>query len=501
LNFGAENKKSMKPTSDRTAIFLTGVFIMTGLFQNLFAGEAAVRPPAVAGQFYPASPAELKRDIDKYLVAGAPKSPLPAVPRIIISPHAGYVYSGPVAGFGFAALGQGIKTVIVLGPPHHVPVRGIAAPGSAWFETPLGKVAVDQGRIKKLLQNSLVYEDAEAHASEHSIEVQLPFLQVKLGSFTLVPLLVGEVDPQKAADAIFPLIDDHTLVVASSDFSHYKSQKETRILDDRSIAAIIAGDINGRIDACGEMPIRVAMVLAKRMGLEPQILNARTSYDTYPERGSETRVVGYASVVFIPSQKVKQTVIPAAEKKEPADILTPEVKSFLLKLARTNLEKSVRGEFPDAPQDIPVMTKENSGCFVTLTEKGALRGCIGYIEPIKPLYRAVMENARNAALSDPRFPPVAPSELAGIKVEVSVLTRPVAIEYNGPQDLLDKLVPHVDGIILQDGPYQSTFLPQVWDQLPEKTGFLEALSLKGGMARDGWKKAHVKRYWVEHFSE
>ena len=147
------------------------------------------------------------------------------------------------------------------------------------------------------------------------------------------------------------------------------------------------------------------------------------------------------------------------------------------------------------------MTKENRGCFVTLTENGALRGCIGYIEPIKPLYQAVMENARNAALSDPRFSPVTPAELAGIRVEVSVLTRPAPLEYDGPQDLLNKLVPHVDGVILQSGPYQSTFLPQVWDQLPEKTAFLEALSLKGGMPRDGWKNANVKRYRAEHFSE
>ena len=129
---------------------------------------------------------------------------------------------------------------------------------------------------------------------------------------------MSEVDPQKAADAIFPLIDDKTLVIASSDFSHYKSQREARVLDDRSIAAIMAGDVSGPIDACGEMPIRVAMLLAKRMGLVPKLLDARTSYDTYPERGSETRVVGYASIVFVPSQKAKQTApVPVAGKRNP----------------------------------------------------------------------------------------------------------------------------------------------------------------------------------------
>jgi AmmeMemoRadiSam system protein A len=210
-------------------------------------------------------------------------------------------------------------------------------------------------------------------------------------------------------------------------------------------------------------------------------------------------VVGYASIVFV--QQRKEPITPVSLKKIPTDGLSPDVKSFLLKLARTSLEKSVRGEKNEAPHEIPSVTKENRGCFVTLTENGSLRGCIGYIEPIKPLYQAVMENAGNAALSDPRFPPVTAAELGRIKVEVSVLTKPVPVDYSDPADLLHKLVPGVDGVILQGGPRQSTFLPQVWDQLPDKIAFLEALSLKGGMPRDGWKTANVKHYRAEHFSE
>jgi MEMO1 family protein len=494
----------MKTCFKISLCLLTGVFIMTGFFCNSSAGDS-VRKPAVAGQFYPADPGELRRDVEKYIAAGGRgAAALPSAPRVIISPHAGYVFSGPVAGNGYAAIDKNVTTVIILGLPHHVPVEGIAAPGSDWFETPLGKVPVDKNRIKKLLETCReAYEDARAHAPEHSIEAQIPFLQVRLKSFSIVPLIVNDIDAQKAADAIFPLIDDRTIVVASSDFSHYKSQQEARAIDDRSIASIMAGNTGGPIDACGEMPIRVAMLIAKRMGLVPRLLDARTSYDTYPERGSETRVVGYASIVFGAWPQEKPAA--AAGKKEitaaPMDTLSPETKSFLLKLARTSLEAAVRGGKTALPQDVPPMTKENRGCFVTLTENGSLRGCIGYIEPIKPLGQAVMENARNAALSDPRFPAVTAAELGSINVEVSVLTKPVPLEYNDPQDLLDKLVPHADGVILQDGFHQSTFLPQVWDQLPDKTAFLEALSLKGGMQRDGWKKANVKRYRAEHFSE
>jgi len=197
--------------------------------------------------------------------------------------------------------------------------------------------------------------------------------------------------------------------------------------------------------------------------------------------------------------KSPQAVRPAAEK--PADGLSPDVKSFLLKLARQNLEAAVQGLPPVAPKDPPTVTKENRGCFVTLTERGQLRGCIGYIEGIKPLYEAVMDNAKNAALEDPRFPEVKPAELAAIVVEVSVLSAPVPLAHTGPQDLLDKLVPGEDGIILSKGYRQSTFLPQVWEQLPDKVDFLEHLSVKGGMPADGWKTADVKRYRAVHFHE
>jgi AmmeMemoRadiSam system protein B/AmmeMemoRadiSam system protein A len=475
-------------------LFILGVACMISLF-NCATADGPVRKPAVAGQFYPDDSATLRQDVERYIAGG---SALPVAPRIIISPHAGYVFSGPVAGKGYATIDKNIRTVILLGPPHHVPVRGIAASSAAWFETPLGKVPVDQERIQKLLKNPLAYTDDRAHEPEHSLEVQVPFLQVRLAAFKIVPLLVHDVDPRKAADMIYPLIDAHTLVVASSDFSHYLRQQEARDSDNASIKSIISGTTEGFIDACGEMPIRVAMALAKKMGLAPKLLDARTSYETAPQYGSEDRVVGYVSIVYLPDDS--KTKAGAPPEKQTGG-LEPEVKGFLLKLARQSLEASVKGEKPPVPLNIPEITKQDRGCFVTLTENGDLRGCIGYIEPIKPLYQAVMENAENAALSDWRFPKVTPSELSSIKVEVSVLTRPEPLEYKDPQDLLSKLAPGVDGVILQSGSYQSTFLPQVWGQLPDKVDFLEHLSRKGGMPPDGWKTANVKRYRAEHFSE
>ncbi len=183
------------------------------------------------------------------------------------------------------------------------------------------------------------------------------------------------------------------------------------------------------------------------------------------------------------------------------DSIPNDIRAFLLKLARENLEASVKGLPPVVPSDVPALTKELRGCFVTLTKNNNLRGCIGYIEGIKPLYEAVIDNAKNAALSDPRFPQVSAKELPDIVVEVSVLTKPEPIDYANPEDLLGKICAGSDGIILKKGYNQSTFLPQVWEQLPDKVSFLQHLSVKGGMPADGWKTANVSRYRAIHFQE
>jgi AmmeMemoRadiSam system protein A len=190
------------------------------------------------------------------------------------------------------------------------------------------------------------------------------------------------------------------------------------------------------------------------------------------------------------------------EKQAVSQDIAQPIKTFLLTLARQSLDACVKGQTIALPATPPEITKKKQGCFVTLTESGRLRGCIGYIEGIKPLYKAVFDNAKNAALSDPRFPPVTPDELTSIRIEISVLTPPEFLEYKDPEDLLNKLESGKDGVILQSGFHQSTFLPQVWEHFSNnKVDFLEELSLKGGMPKDGWKTAIVKRYRAIHFQE
>jgi AmmeMemoRadiSam system protein B/AmmeMemoRadiSam system protein A len=464
--------------------------MMSSNNQNVSA-EMIVRKAAVAGQFYPAGANELRKEVLSYITENIPSL---KSPRLMISPHAGFVFSGPVAGKGFATVNKETRRVFLIGPSHHAWFRGVSIPEVTHYQTPLGVVELDLDVIEKLRKNSFVCAAKGAHEQEHCLEVQLPFLQVQLKDFKIIPILTGEIDPAQVAELLYPFLDETTLVIASSDLSHYYPNKKARQIDDNTVQNILSGKIDGEIDGCGRTPIRVIMHLARKMMLKPHLLDARTSYETAPQYGSDSRVVGYASIIY--SDKSGSEHLSSE-----ISVLKAEHKSYLLRLARNSLNAAVQKKAVTDTAEMPEVLKDNRGCFVTLTSKGDLRGCIGYIEPIKPLYLAVMENAENAALKDPRFPPVTVNELSGIKVEVSVLTKPQPLEFSTPDELLKKLVPGVHGVILRKGFYQSTYLPQVWEQLPDKLKFLEQLSLKAGMPRDGWKTSEVRVYTAEHFSE
>jgi AmmeMemoRadiSam system protein B/AmmeMemoRadiSam system protein A len=475
--------------------FLTGIFLMTGL--SLGANnQISERPPAVAGTFYPAQKTELETDVDNYLKNVLIKTI--ESPRLLISPHAGYVFSGPVAAHGFAHLNNSVNKVFILGPSHYQAFSGFAYPEVNIFSTPLGKVPVDTGIIEKLRKHPKARPTAGMDIKEHCLEVQLPFLQVKLDSFTIIPLLTGRISPDEVASILLPFIDESTIVIASSDLSHYHTQIEARKIDDQTIDAILANKPNVEIDGCGSLPIRIVMSLAEKLNLKPMLLDSRTSYETAPQYGDSSRVVGYASIIFL--KNLPQAKIPSIEVYNSSEF-TKELQSHLLKIARNSLRAAVHDEPLPHPGELSDLFKNNRGCFVTLTKANQLRGCIGYIEPIKPLYQAIIENARNAALYDNRFSPVRADEIDSLSIEISVLSQPKPLSFKTPVELLKLLRPGIDGVILSSGSHQSTFLPQVWEQLPDKIQFLEHLSIKGGMPKDGWKSASVKIYSVEHFSE
>ncbi len=260
----------------------------------------AIRPPAVAGTFYPEDPARLRAMVEGFLAEGAGAVAAPP-PGALIAPHAGYVYSGPVAGRAFAALGAEtaqIRRVVIIGPAHFVPIRGIAAPRAEAFRTPLGEVAVDRAALNAILDLPQVMIDDRPHGREHALEVELPFLQLALGEFALVPLVVGQAAPREVAAVLHRLWDgERTLVVVSSDLSHYHDHATATRLDAATAAAIERLDERalGPDDACGWLPVAALLLEAKARALTVERLDLRNSGDT---AGPKDRVVGYGAWSF-----------------------------------------------------------------------------------------------------------------------------------------------------------------------------------------------------------
>ena len=265
----------------------------------------AVRPAAVAGTFYPAGPPALRSQLGE-LLAAAGAAGAAGAPKLLIVPHAGYVYSGAVAAQAYALLApwrRRIRRVVLLGPAHRVPVRSLAAPTAAAFETPLGPVALDAVALASLDDLPQVVRDDLPHAFEHSLEVQLPFLQTMLDAFSLVPLVVGDASPAEVSEVLDRLWGgDETLLVVSSDLSHYLSHAQAQARDAATVRRILAFD--GGLDpqeACGAMALNGALPAARRHGLAPRLLDLRNSGDT---AGDRRRVVGYGAIVFeAPSSK------------------------------------------------------------------------------------------------------------------------------------------------------------------------------------------------------
>jgi len=469
-----------------------------------------VREPAVAGLFYPKDPAELSRMIDR-LLAAAPVEPVGDL-KAIVCPHAGYEFSGPTAAYAYKNLvGRRFDTVIILAPSHYALFDGASVPAVDAYRTPLGLVPIS-AKARALaktspclsepccpVQRPAWWQQSSKPAPdpakdtpdtwEHSAEVQVPFLQKVLTNFAILPVVFGNADPAQVARAVATQLDDKTLLVVSSDLSHYHPYDEAKALDDRCVKAMCSLDIGAMEsqEACGKLPILALLHLAHQNGWQARLLDYRNSGDT---SGDKSRVVGYSAIAFF---------APAQGNFNPTE------REQLLGLARRALKEAVvPGRSPLADtNNWPAKFRESRGCFVTLTRAGALRGCIGHIFPQESLYRAIQDNARSAALEDPRFRPVQPGELNQLEIEISVLTEPKPLPFTSPEDLLAKLQPDKDGVVLKIGDRGATFLPQVWEQLPDKVEFLNRLSEKAGGAPGDWRKpgASVLIYRVEAFKE
>ena len=468
-----------------------------------------IRKAAVAGQFYHKNPAELKNQLKEFFSEAETKRP--GTTRAVIVPHAGYVFSGQVAASAFNQINPNrkIKNVFLLGSAHRVWVNKASVFGGEAYETPLGQVRVNTEIVHKLLENSAFSYNQKAHKNEHSLEVELPFLQHHLkNDFKIIPILVNTQDQreiQSIAKALKPYYTQNNLFVISTDFSHYPSDKNACKTDSLTAEALASGNpekllmqieknnrkgvSNLKTSMCGLSAMLVFLDIIEDQGHAIEKIEYRNSSDS--QYGDRNRVVGYWAMRVAPKQTTKA--------KEASFSLKATEKNYLLKLARNTIDQYLKTKrIPAIPEnDLTPNLKTKTGCFVTLHKNGRLRGCIGNFSGTLPLAEGVQEMAVAAATEDPRFNKLRPEELKSIKIEISVLT-PLK-----PIDNLKDFELGKHGIYIQKGMHSGTYLPQVADGKNwTKEEFVSHCSKhKAGLGKDGWKKAKLYTYEALIFSE
>jgi len=472
--------------------------------------ERYVRQPAVAGQFYSSDKEELTEVINRFLEqVELPRTT--GLIRALVVPHAGYVFSGPVAAYGFKAIqGQKVKTVILIGPSHHQYLNGAIIDGNDVWQTPLGQVDVDTDLRDILVKESSLFKiDSLPHQPEHCLEVEMPFLQNVLEDFKILPVLVGQLtddDLEKISQTLAGHIDDKTLLVASSDMSHYPTYEQANYADKKVIEAVLTGQVSklreiidqltgeniANLDTClcGREAVEILMTIVQgKEAAEIKLLKYANSGDV--SVGDKSQVVGYSSISFSWS----------GESKPSSEItLNQGQKDKLLEIAKTSVEKYIlESQIPQFEINDSLLN-EPLGAFVTLKRDGQLKGCLGRFssegesasggESNIPLYQVISQMAAAAATQDARFKPIQASELNDLEYEISVLSPLKKID-DWHQIELGK-----HGVQIRQGLRSGVFLPQVatennWDL---DTFMGQLCSQKAGLTWDCWKSSQVDIY-------
>jgi len=432
--------------------------------------------------------------VDRHL---ADARPTQLSPKALIAPHAGLIYSGPVAGNAYRSVADRadeITRVVLLGPPHRIAVQKFCVPAATAFRTPLGDVPIDAAGIATALNIPGVEQSDAPHAEEHSIEVQLPFLQRVLGDFTLVPVIVGGPSPQET-DALLAALwgGPETLIVISSDLSHYHDYDGANQCDQRFRRLVETLQLE-KIDdeqACGRFPVKGLLNRARALDLRVTTLDVRNSGDTGGHEHRD-RVVGYGSWALEYAGQAR---------------VNDEDRALLIEGARRSIANGLRNGRPAKVQHGTFSPELETfrATFVTLNQNNRLRGCIGSILPHRSLIEDVATNAHKAAFADPRFPQLTSTEVDSLEMSVSILSHARPIPFGSEAEAVDALQPDVDGVILQaDGPdgqpRRGLFLPQVWETVPKAEQFLRHLKAKAGLPQDHWDESiRLWRYTTETF--
>lgn len=449
-----------------------------------------IHPAQVAGLFYPAEPDALKA-----LIADARERAPPdggVAPKVVVAPHAGLVYSGAVAATAFAPWARRAeppRRVVIVGPAHRAAFRGIAVHPAARWRTPLGEAWVAPAAHAELAKTRGVLVDPRPFEGEHSLETHLVMLQAMLPApFEIIPLLVGEVDPHAVAEALRKVWGGpETVIAVSSDLSHFLDQASARAIDSdtgRRIETLDAASLDAR-RACGFLPIKGALEIAAERDMRATGLHLATSADAGADA---SRVVGYGafSLEYAASARLAE-----ADRER------------LLSACMNALTLAAQGggkpAAPSLASESPALSSWRA-TFVTLSENERLRGCIGSLKPHRPLIDDALANTTQAAFADPRFQPLKESELAGLRLDVSILSHPRPLPAGSESELVSALEPDRDGLILEAGKRRALFLPSVWRHVPEARAFVRHLMTKAGLEATRWPEAlQASRFRVESF--
>lgn len=455
--------------------------------------ELEVAAPQVAGSFYPADRLDLAVALQR-ATSGA-RVVEGVTPKMVVAPHAGLAFSGSVAASAwrlFATRREQIRRVVVLGPAHRLALRGMALHPATAFETPLGRLPVDWSAARRLLTLADVRIDAAPFAGEHAIEMQLPFVQSTLGDVAILPILVGECAPSAVAEALARVWGGpETIIVISSDLSHYLPQDKARATDARTRQGIEMLDLGVAAPhaACGHRALAGALALARGLDLRATGLDVRTSLDTTGR--TPERTVGYGAFAFEYASAAR---------------LAEGDRELLIGTCAAALRRAVDtgGAAPKLAVDgpLPPTLTALRATFVTLEMDGRLRGCIGSLAPRRSLLLDAAVNAVKAGFADPRFGKLEASDLDRLTLSVSVLSHPRPIEASSEDAVLAGLSPDRDGVMLADGGKSALFLPSVWRSLPEPRAFIAALKRKAGLDPTHWSNTlTLHRFSTESFGE
>lgn len=422
-----------------------------------------IRPTAAAGKFYTDDKYELLAQLDCFSQTNLKEYDYKT--RAIIVPHAGYIYSGQLASNGFQYLDNKVKNVFIIGPPHYVPVKNVALSSFEMWSTPLGEISVNQSINDELVQKFHCEFEDEAFRDEHSVEVQVPFVQKILSTVKIVPILTSNQEKIKKIMDYYWENPENAFVI-SSDLSHFYPSAEAKKIDSITADMIESKDIE-KFDsrqACGAIGVCALVDSAKDKNYSLIRVGMINSGDV---TGDNSRVVGYGSWLLYEGEK--NTFIKEYFSEFVIDVCK---KSISAGLNKENLPKF---------EKVPEVFNQLGASFVTLEKNGNLRGCIGSIIAHNSLIDDLIKNAQNSAFYDSRFEPLQKDEFEELSIDVSLLSAPKKMNFKDEADLLSQIRPFVDGIIIKDGIYQAVYLPSVWEQLPEKELFLDSLKIKAGM--------------------